>query len=149
MVGKALVLSMLLLANKDGNISAQISNAQTDTRIAVYQEQEEPVTSFGAYEDGDHQATPAGTSAASSGEYPRKPYTFDKDGSWVCGDYNYKFRLELIGRNAGATEDGRFLVLTNDPNMNFERVSRSFTSQDPADQLELKNTVVIEAGWYR
>ncbi len=158
MVKKALVLSMLLLANKDGNISAQMENMRTDTTVAVFQEQTQEVNGFGAYEDGDGgQTSPNGesvnntsnTSQTSANPYPRKAYTFDKDGSWVCGDYHYLYRLELVGRNPGASEDGRFLVLTNDPKMSFERVSTSFTSSNPADQLDIKNTVVVEAGWYR
>lgn len=167
MIGKALVLSMLLLANKSGNISTQVSNIQTDTRIAAYEEPQETQTGFGAYEDGEitssgqsgesdaeqntrnMQTTQNTGGKANEGVYPKKAYTYDKDGSWVCEDNHYLYRFELIGRNEGATEKGRFLVLTNDAKMTFERVSKSFTSENPEDKLDKKHTIVVEAGWYR
>lgn len=169
MVGKALVLAMLLLANKSGTLTNQ--TGLRGERLDIYQEaQMEEMFPEGIYEEnipvGDGMSSQAIYTPESNPStdatieqkrekrendtaYPRKAYTQDKDGSWVCNNRYYKFRYELIGRNEGATEDGRFLVLTNDANISFSKVSKSFTSTDPADALDIKDTVVVEAGWYR
>ena len=154
MVGKVLTLSLMLLANKSGNLTN--NTLQMDRGIGVFTESQANVPPFQEGGDGmssklvpqSNETISESKANASENGYPRVFYTQDKDGSWECNGRFYKYRFELIGRNQGASSDGRFLVLTNDENITFNMVTKSFTSDDPKDRLDIKNTVVVEAGWY-
>jgi len=71
-------------------------------------------------------------------------YTYE-DGVYVAEDRDgnkktYRYRKELRGRDPGAACDGMFIVLTNDPDITYERVSRSLYSSNSKDWL--KDTVI-------
>lgn len=71
-------------------------------------------------------------------------YTYE-DGVYVAEDRDgnkktYRYRKELRGRDHGAACDGMFIVLTNDPDITYERVSRSLYSSNSKDWL--KDTVI-------
>lgn len=71
-------------------------------------------------------------------------YTYE-DGAYVAEDRDgnkksYLYKKELRGRDPGAACDGMFIVLTNDPDITYERVSRSLYSSNSNDWL--KDTVI-------
>ena len=43
------------------------------------------------------------------------------DGTWMCGDHTYKFRLEVSGRMPNAAKDSTFVYLSNMEEIPFER----------------------------
>ena len=47
----------------------------------------------------------------------------------------YKYRFELTGRLPNAAKDSSYIVLTNNPNLTFEEVTKSLFSSDSADAL--------------
>ena len=72
-------------------------------------------------------------------------YTYEK-GEFVVIDRDgktktYQYKKELKGRDPGAACDGMYIVLTNDPDITYERVSRSFYSSNSQDHLS--DTVII------
>lgn len=71
-------------------------------------------------------------------------YTYE-DGVYVAKDRDgnkksYRYKKELRGRTSGAERDGMFIVLTNDPDITYEKVSRSIFSSNSNDRL--KDTVI-------
>lgn len=71
-------------------------------------------------------------------------YTFE-DGSYVVdGRGKFQYKKELIGRSPNAKYDTRFIVLTNDPDITFEKVDRSLWSSNSADWLS--DTIIIGMG---
>ena len=72
-------------------------------------------------------------------------YTYE-DGVYVAKDRNgnrntYHYKKELRGRDPGAACDGLFIILTNDPDITYDRVSRSMYSSDSRDWLN--DTVIV------
>lgn len=68
-------------------------------------------------------------------------YTFE-DGSYVVdGGRDFQYKKELIGRNPNARYGTRYIVLTNDPDITFEKVDRSIYSSNSADWLY--DTIII------
>ncbi len=72
-------------------------------------------------------------------------YTYEK-GEFVVIDRDgktktYQYKKELRGRDPGAACDGMYIVLTNDADITYERVSRSFYGSNSNDQL--RDTVII------
>ena len=53
----------------------------------------------------------------------------------------FQYRKELRGRDPGAACDGMFIVLTNDPDMTYERVSRSIYSSNSTDWMS--DTIIL------
>lgn len=71
-------------------------------------------------------------------------YTFE-DGSYVVdGRGKFQYKKELIGRSPNAKYDTRFIVLTNDPDITFEKVDRSLWSSNSADWPS--DTIIIGMG---
>lgn len=66
-----------------------------------------------------------------------------KDGQYIVhgGDMTFKYMKELIGRDPNARYDGRFVVLTNDPDMTYEKVAKSLYSSNSEDWLT--DTIII------
>ena len=92
------------------------------------------------------------TSDASSGEGPDNivlessenmgiDYSYDGINYVVDGDMFFQYKKELLGRSPGAVCDTRYIVLTNDPDITFEKVDRSIYSSDSADWLS--DTIII------
>ncbi|MCR4584583.1 MAG: M56 family metallopeptidase [Lachnospiraceae bacterium] len=72
-------------------------------------------------------------------------YTYE-NGEYVVTDEDgnkktYKYKKWVSGRDPGAACDGWYAVLTNDPDITYERVSRSIYSSDSNDWLS--DTVII------
>lgn len=68
------------------------------------------------------------------------------DGMWVCGDYTYRYRLELSGRMPNAVNDSTFVVLSNVSDITFDWVWRAAGfSSNMASYFDPKDAVVV--GW--
>ena len=64
------------------------------------------------------------------------------DGNYVVdGDKIFRYKKTLIGRSPGAAYDGVYIVLTNDPDITFEKVNRSIFSSNSADWLT--DTIIL------
>lgn len=71
-------------------------------------------------------------------------YFQNEDGTWSCKGAVYKYRITLSGRDRNAEADGRFVVLTDKPDITYEEVSQSLrTSLECADS---KETIIVEIG---
>ena len=68
-------------------------------------------------------------------------YSYDGINYVVDGDMVFKYKKELLGRSPGAVCDTRYIVLTNNPDITFEKVDRSIYSSDSADWLS--DTIII------
>lgn len=68
-------------------------------------------------------------------------YEYVGDSYIVEGDMVFAYKKELTGRTPNAAYDTKYIVLTNNDDITFEQVDRSFYSSNSADFL--KDTIVI------
>ena len=54
-------------------------------------------------------------------EGSRKTYYEMTDGTWVCEEHTYKYRLEISGRIPNAAKDSTFVYLSNKEDISFEQ----------------------------
>lgn len=69
-----------------------------------------------------------------------------EDGKWKYHGRIYDQMIEMVGRTPNAVRDSRFVVLTNNPQITFEEVSKSLISSSTSDHLNAEETVVVEIG---
>lgn len=74
-----------------------------------------------------------------------KTYCEMTDGTWMCDDHLYKYRLEITGRMPGAAADSSFVYLSNIEEITFDRAYRAAgISSDTADYFSLDEAVLVE-----
>lgn len=74
-----------------------------------------------------------------------KTYYEMTDGSWKCGDYSYKYRLEIKGRLNNAECDSVYVYLSNIPDISFEQAWKaSGLSGDTDDYFPPEEAVLVE-----
>lgn len=73
-------------------------------------------------------------------------YSQNEDGTWISEGRIYKYKIELTGWDYNAEHEGRFVVLTNNPDITYEDVSWSFLSSQSDDFLDSNETVIVEMG---
>ena len=70
-----------------------------------------------------------------------------RDGTWMCKDYAYKYRLEISGRMPNAAKDSTFVYLSNIEDISFEQAymaaglssnTEDYYSPDDAVLVEMK-----------
>ena len=67
------------------------------------------------------------------------------DGSWMCDDYSYKYRLEIKGRLNNAAYDSVFVYLSNIPDISFEQAWKaSGLSSNTNDYFSPEDAVLVE-----
>ena len=54
-----------------------------------------------------------------------KTYYEMTDGTWMCDDHLYKYRLEIHGRMPNAAEDSTFIYLSNIEEITFDQAYRA------------------------
>ena len=54
-------------------------------------------------------------------EGSRKTYYEMTDGTWMCEEHTYKYRLEISGRIPNAAKDSTFVYLSNKEDISFEQ----------------------------
>ena len=55
-------------------------------------------------------------------------YTVNEDGTFTCEGIVYNYKLTLTGKEEGADETSKYVVLTNNKNLSFDNVFRSLIS---------------------
>ena len=74
-----------------------------------------------------------------------KTYYEMNDGTWMCDDYTYKYRLEISGRMPNAAADTTFVFLSNVEEIPFERAYMAAgVSSNTADYFQLEDAVLVE-----
>ncbi len=84
-----------------------------------------------------------GTKAAVDGNM--KTYYEMNDGTWMCDDVIYKYRLEIKGRMPNAAVDSTFVYLSNIEEISFEQAYKAAgVSSSTADYFSPEEAVLVE-----
>ena len=74
-----------------------------------------------------------------------KTYYEMTDGTWMCDDHVYKYRLEIHGRMPNAAEDSSFVFLSNIAEITFEQAYKAAgISSDSEDYFSPETAVLAE-----
>ena len=74
-----------------------------------------------------------------------KTYYEMTDGTWMCDDRLYKYRLEINGRMPNAAMDSSFVYLSNIEGITFEHAYKSAgISSDTNDYYSPEEAVLVE-----
>lgn len=71
-------------------------------------------------------------------------YTVNEDGTFTCEGIVYNYKLTLTGKEEGAVETSKYVVLTNNKNLSFDNVFRSLISS----KLETGEPEFVLLGYY-
>lgn len=66
------------------------------------------------------------------------------DGKWHAENKEYGYRIVLTGKTPNAAKESKFVVLSNDKNISFERVAWSMLSSNSSDWLDQKIALIVE-----
>lgn len=67
------------------------------------------------------------------------------DGTWMCEDYTYQYRLEITGRMPNAAQDSTFVYLSNIEEIPFERAYMAAgLSSNMDDYFKPEEAVLVE-----
>ena len=74
-----------------------------------------------------------------------KTYYEMTDGTWMCDDHLYKYRLEIHGRMPNAAENSSFVFLSNIEEITFEQAYKAAgISSDSEDYFPPETAVLAE-----
>ena len=74
-----------------------------------------------------------------------KTYYEMTDGTWMCDDHLYKYRLEIHGRMPNAAEDSTFVYLSNIEEITFDQAYKaSGISSNSDDYFSPEKAVLAE-----
>ena len=74
-----------------------------------------------------------------------KTYYEMNDGTFMCDDYTYKYRLEISGRMPNAAADSTFVYLSNIEEIPFERAYMAAgVSSNSEDYFQPDEAVLVE-----
>ena len=74
-----------------------------------------------------------------------KTYYEMTDGTWMCDDRLYRYRLEISGRMPNAAVDSSFVYLSNIESITFDQAYRAAgTSSDSKDYFPPETAVLTE-----
>ncbi len=74
-----------------------------------------------------------------------KTYYEMNDGTWMCDDYTYKYRLEISGRMPNAAADSTFVYLSNVEEISFTRAYMAAgLSSNTKDYFQPEEAVLVE-----
>lgn len=74
-----------------------------------------------------------------------KTYYEMTDGTWMCDDHLYKYRLEINGRMPNAAVDSSFVYLSNIEEITFDQAYRAAgISSNSDDYFSLEKAVLVE-----
>ena len=74
-----------------------------------------------------------------------KTYSEMTDGTFMCDDYTYKYRLEISGRMPNAAADTTFVYLSNIEEIPFERAYMAAgVSSNSEDYFQPETAVLVE-----
>jgi len=67
------------------------------------------------------------------------------DGTWICDDHPYKYRLEINGRMPNAAVDSSFVYLSNIEEITFEQAYKAAgVSSNSEDYFSPEDAVLVE-----
>ncbi len=67
------------------------------------------------------------------------------DGTWMCEEYRYQYRLEISGRMHSAVKDSTFVYLSNLKEISFDRAWKaSGLSSNTEDYFSPGEAVLVE-----
>ena len=74
-----------------------------------------------------------------------RTYQEMKDGTWKCGGYTYRYRLEITGRMPNAAKDSTFVYLSNLEEISFDQAWKAAgLSSDSNDYFSPEDAVLVE-----
>ncbi len=74
-----------------------------------------------------------------------KTYCEMTDGTWMCDDHLYKYRLEINGRMPNAAVDSSFVYLSNIENITFDQAYKAAgISSNSDDYFSVEEAVLVE-----
>ena len=74
-----------------------------------------------------------------------KTYYEMTDGTWMCDDHVYKYRLEINGRMPNAAVDSSFVYLSNIEEITFDQAYKAAgISSDSDDYFPSEEAVLVE-----
>lgn len=74
-----------------------------------------------------------------------KTYSQMSDGTWMCDDFTYKYRLEIDGRMPNAAKDSSFVYLSNIEEISFEQAYLAAgISSNSEDYFSPEEAVLVE-----
>ena len=74
-----------------------------------------------------------------------KTYYEMTDGTWMCDDHLYKYRLEITGRMPNAAVDSSFVYLSNIEEITFDQAYMAAgVSSDSDDYFSPEKAVLVE-----
>ncbi len=74
-----------------------------------------------------------------------KTYYEMDDGTWMCDDISYEYRLEITGKVPNAAKDTTYVYLSNLENITFEQAWKaSGLSSLSTDYFSLEDAVLVE-----
>lgn len=72
-------------------------------------------------------------------------YSEMQDGTWMCQDRTYRYRLEISGRMPNAAKDSTFVYLSNIEEISFDRAYRAAgISSNTEDYFSPEEAVLVE-----
>ncbi len=67
------------------------------------------------------------------------------NGTWMCNDYTYKYRLEISGRMPNAAKDSTFVYLSNIEDISFDKAyTAAGISSNTEDYFSPDDAVLVE-----
>ena len=66
------------------------------------------------------------------------------DGTWMCDDQTYKYRLDISGRMPNAANDSNFVFLSNIEEITFEQAYNQLISSNSEDFFSPEEAVLVE-----
>lgn len=74
-----------------------------------------------------------------------KTYHEMTDGTWMCDDRSYQYRLQISGRMPGAAADSAFVYLSNIKEITFDEAYKAAgISSDSGDYFPPEKAVLVE-----
>ena len=96
-------------------------------------------------DEGDPEASETSNAAVQAVDGNMKTYYEMSDGTWMCDDVIYQYRLEIKGRMPNAAVDSTFVYLSNIEDISFEQAYKAAgVSSDSGDYFAPEEAVLVE-----
>ena len=71
-------------------------------------------------------------------------YVKNNNGTWRAEGKNYKSKITLKGKLPSSDKEVTYVVLTNDSNITFDEVAKSYYSSNSSEHLDSNVTCVVQ-----
>ena len=97
------------------------------------------------YDNTSENSETTNTSTKAAVDGNMKTYYEMNDGTWMCDDIVYKYRLEIKGKMPNAAEDTTFVYLSNIEDISFEKAYKAAgISSDSEEYFSPEEAVLVE-----